>query len=325
LPSPKPLLDGVVAVNLTVKNSPVATGSNNSSYQISKDAWNAANSTVQADATGIVVATGTGANTTWASHDTLPISLGGTNATTANDARNSLLPDQTSYTGRFLSTDGANVSWPSVLYTDGTNVGINTTSPTERLTVNGNASVATDLTVNGTLNSSSILFPSGTDLSILGVSRGGDGNVTIAGATSNYLKAGNVVVRGGYGSNTNAGELSLWGGNVTFGSGCGGNVTISGGTGLGDLPGGRVIINSTLSIAITNAPLLTTDSNGNITNGTLTASTATNLTGPIVGNGTNIGAVTPVADGTYTVGIGGTTNGVITVVNGIITAITQAS
>ena len=34
--------------------------------------------------------------------------------------------------------------------------------------------------------------------------------------------------------------------------------------------------------------------------------------------------VAHVADGTYTVGIGGTTNGTITVVNGIITAIQEA-
>lgn len=34
--------------------------------------------------------------------------------------------------------------------------------------------------------------------------------------------------------------------------------------------------------------------------------------------------VNPVADGTYTVGIGGTQNGEITVQNGIITAITEA-
>lgn len=58
-------------------------------------------------------------------------------------------------------------------------------------------------------------------------------------------------------------------------------------------------------------------------------------TGPIVGgaggdvqinNGSNgFSGVTPVADGTYTVGIGVTTNGTITTVNGIITAVQQAS
>lgn len=57
----------------------------------------------------------------------------------------------------------------------------------------------------------------------------------------------------------------------------------------------------------------------------VTTSTTTNLTGPIVGNGATLNAVTPFTDGTYTVGLGGSTNGTITIVNGIITNITQAS
>ncbi len=39
----------------------------------------------------------------------------------------------------------------------------------------------------------------------------------------------------------------------------------------------------------------------------------------------NSSATNPVADGTYTVGIGNTTNGTITITNGVITAIQQAS
>jgi len=42
-------------------------------------------------------------------------------------------------------------------------------------------------------------------------------------------------------------------------------------------------------------------------------------------NGVIIDAGTPVANGTYTVGIGGTTNGTITIVGGVITAIQEAS
>lgn len=45
---------------------------------------------------------------------TLAIANGGTGATTAQGARNALLPSQTGNAGRFLTTDGTNVSWASV-------------------------------------------------------------------------------------------------------------------------------------------------------------------------------------------------------------------
>lgn len=45
---------------------------------------------------------------------TLPISQGGTGQTTAQNARNAILPLQTNYTGYFLQTDQTNVSWAKV-------------------------------------------------------------------------------------------------------------------------------------------------------------------------------------------------------------------
>lgn len=44
----------------------------------------------------------------------LAVADGGTGASTAQDARNNLLPSQGSNTGKFLKTDGTNVSWASV-------------------------------------------------------------------------------------------------------------------------------------------------------------------------------------------------------------------
>src|SRR5271165_5568187 len=44
----------------------------------------------------------------------LPISNGGTGATTATGAIDNLLPSQTSNSGKFLTTNGTNVSWATV-------------------------------------------------------------------------------------------------------------------------------------------------------------------------------------------------------------------
>lgn len=45
---------------------------------------------------------------------TLAIANGGTGATTAQNARNALLPSQTGNAGRYLTTDGTNVSWGTI-------------------------------------------------------------------------------------------------------------------------------------------------------------------------------------------------------------------
>lgn len=56
-------------------------------------------------------ATGTGTTSIAVTLNTVPISKGGTGATTAPAAINALLPAQTTNSGKFLSTDGTNVSW----------------------------------------------------------------------------------------------------------------------------------------------------------------------------------------------------------------------
>lgn len=50
---------------------------------------------------------------------TVPISKGGTNATTAAGALNNLLPSQTGNNGKYLKTDGSNASWATVSATAG--------------------------------------------------------------------------------------------------------------------------------------------------------------------------------------------------------------
>ena len=46
--------------------------------------------------------------------DTVPISNGGTGATTAAGARNNLFPPQTGQSGKFLTTNGTDVFWATV-------------------------------------------------------------------------------------------------------------------------------------------------------------------------------------------------------------------
>jgi hypothetical protein len=62
---------------------------------------------------GAVYASSSSALTT----GTLPITAGGTGAATANLAFNTLVPDQTSNTGKYLTTNGTNTSWSGVTAT----------------------------------------------------------------------------------------------------------------------------------------------------------------------------------------------------------------
>jgi hypothetical protein len=95
---------------------------------------------------------------------TVAIANGGTGATTQAGAANAILPSQSSNAGKYLTTDGTNVSWSSApsgqwtangsnIYYNSGNVSIGTTNSTQALTVAGNIqleSTGTQISTSGT-------------------------------------------------------------------------------------------------------------------------------------------------------------------------------
>lgn len=100
---------------------------------------------------------------------TLAIANGGTAATTATGARNALLPTQATQTGKFLQTDGTNVSWATSTGA-GTVTSVNVSGGTTGLTATG-----------GPVTSSGTITLAGT----LAVANGGTGATTAAAANNN--------------------------------------------------------------------------------------------------------------------------------------------
>ncbi len=122
-----------VPSGLTVTGSPVAT---------------AGTLTIGTTLNGVVKGNGAGftaGNVNLASEvtGTLPIANGGTNASTANDALNNLLPSQTGNNGKVLVTDGSNTVWTAT--SAGTVTSVALTTPAA-FSVTGSP-----ITTNGTL------------------------------------------------------------------------------------------------------------------------------------------------------------------------------
>ena len=107
---------------------------------------------------------------------TIPISNGGTGASTANDGFNALAPTQTGNSGKYLTTDGTNTSWAVNPLGTVTSVGLSAPSI---FTVTGSP-----VTTSGTLS----LTYSGTALP---VANGGTGVTSSSGANSVVLRDAN--------------------------------------------------------------------------------------------------------------------------------------
>jgi hypothetical protein len=108
---------------------------------------------------------------------TIDIEYGGTGATSAEDALNNLLPDQTSQAGKYLSTDGTTTAWTTVdaLPNQEGNEG-------KFLTTDGTVATweTVDLLPDQTNNAGKFLTTDGEFLSWVDVATGGGGGFTLS-------------------------------------------------------------------------------------------------------------------------------------------------
>lgn len=170
---------------------------------------------------------------------TLGISNGGTGATTATAAINALMPAQTGNPGKFLTTDGTNVSWAAGIPGSGTVTSVDVLGGTTGLTFSGGP-----ITNSGAITAGGVLSAAngGTSLS----STPASGQLLIGNGTNytlNTLTAGsNITITNGPGTITIA----------ATGGGGGGVTDISFGT-TGLTPNtstsGSVTVAGTLNIA----------------------------------------------------------------------------
>lgn len=132
-----------------------------------------------------ITTVGTITSGTWTG-TTIALANGGTGATTQPNAANAILPSQTSNSGKFLTTNGTNVSWA----TTGTVTSIAVSGGTTGLTTSG-----------GPVTSSGTITLAGT----LAIANGGTGQVTASTAfnvLSPVTSTGDLIIGSGTNSST---------------------------------------------------------------------------------------------------------------------------
>jgi hypothetical protein len=106
---------------------------------------------------------------------TLPLTNGGTGATTQAGAANAVLPSQSTNNGKYLTTDGANVSWATVTAGVGTVTSVSGTGTVSGVTLTGTVTSSGSLTLGGTLAVTASNFASQTANTFLSAPNGSAG------------------------------------------------------------------------------------------------------------------------------------------------------
>ena len=106
---------------------------------------------------------------------TLPLTNGGTGATTQAGAANAVLPSQSTNNGKYLTTDGTNVSWATVTAGVGTVTSVSGTGTVSGVTLTGTVTSSGSLTLGGTLAVTASNFASQTANTFLSAPNGSAG------------------------------------------------------------------------------------------------------------------------------------------------------
>jgi hypothetical protein len=140
---------------------------------------------------------------------------GGTGATTTTGAANSILPSQTSNSGKYLTTNGTDTSWGTVTSNPGTVTSVSGTAPVSVATGTSTPVIsmaAATASVNGYMTST---FASKLDGIAAGAQPGTVTSVSGTGTVSGISLSGTVTSSG---SLTLGGTLSVTSGNLPAGS-----------------------------------------------------------------------------------------------------------